>query len=374
MSISPSHAPLPAGARIAVLTSGGDAPGMNPALRAAVKMGIARRHAMLGVLNGYRGLIDGRARVLSSADVDGIERLGGTFLGSARALDFATPAGQAAATASIARLGIDALVVIGGNGSLAGAHAAASFSTAGDGRLRVVGIPASIDNDIGLTTSAIGVDSALNTIVEACDKIADTASSHNRAFLVEVMGRDCGYLAMAAAVATGADGVLFRESGRSDEELVGHVVRVIESAFHRDPPKPRVLILKAEGVRAPLAELKARIDAALAARRIGVETRITVLGHLVRGGAPTAQDRLMAGRLARAAMWALIEGHSDAMIAWQGGAAASDAAQVSPHDPYCAVVPIEAVLAETRALLDGTSALVRWRTRAIAEVEELLQL
>jgi 6-phosphofructokinase 1 len=177
---------------------------------------------------------------------------------------------------------------------------------------------------------------------------------------------------MAAAVATGADAVLFRESGRSEEELVAQVVRVIESAFGRRPPKPRVLILKSEGVKASLESLKARADETLAAKGLAIETRVTVLGHVVRGGAPSAQDRLMSGRLARAAVWAAIEGHTSVMIGWQRSALAPAQGAPSAHDPYCALVPIDAVLAETQAILDGTSPVAKWRTRALSEVEELL--
>jgi 6-phosphofructokinase 1 len=272
----------------------------------------------------------------------------------------------------VVRAELDALIVIGGNGSLTGAQVASRFRTTRDEPLRVVGVPASIDNDVGYTSHAIGVDTALNTIVEACDRISDTAASHNRAFFVEVMGRDCGYLAMAAAVATGADAVLFRESGRSEEELVEHVVRVIESAFGRTPPKPRVLILKAEGVKASLESIKKKSDERLAAKGMPVETRVTVLGHVVRGGAPSAQDRLMSGRLGRAAAWAAMDGHTNVMIGWQASSRVSGPATLSPHDPHCTIVPIDAVLTETRALLDGTSPVAQWRVRALSEAEDLL--
>ena len=368
----PTLLPLPDHSRIGILTSGGDSPGMNAAVRTAVKMIRARGHLAVGVLAGYRGLIDGRARELETADVEGIERRGGTFLGSARALDFHHEEGQQKAAASVRALKLDALIVVGGNGSLTGARIASRFDTARGEKLRVIGLPASIDNDIGHTTSAIGVDTALNTIVEACDKISDTASSHNRAFIVEVMGRDCGYLAMAAAIATGADGVLFRESGKSDDALVTQIVHIIESAFSRTPPKPRVLILKSEGVKVSIDALKSRTDEELKKRGLAVEVRNTVLGHVVRGGAPSAHDRLMSGRLGRAAVFAAIEGHTDVMIAWQSRAPRDGIGTVSPHDPYCSVIPLEAVLTETAHLLDGTSPVVKWRAQALSEVEELL--
>ena len=246
---------------------------------------------------------------------------------------------------------------------------AARFPTARGDQLRVVGLPASIDNDIGHTAPAIGVDTALNTIVEAVDRISDTAMSHNRVFLVEVMGRDCGYLAMASAVASGADAVLFRENGRGEDELVEQIVRVVEAAFSRSPPKPRVLMIKAEGVKATLEGLKRRADERIQAHALHVETRTVVLGHVVRGGAPSAQDRMMSGRLGRAAICALADGHSDVMVGWQPQ---SGSPWISPHDPHCQVVPLEEVLRETRALLDGTSPVMKWRIRALQEVEGLL--
>ena len=364
-----THRPLVAGDTVGILTSGGDAPGMNAAVRTAVKLGLSRGLRVLAVESGYRGLIDGHAHALSSAEVEEIHRRGGTVLGSARALDFQEPAGQARAQQSVRALGLDALLVIGGNGSLTGARVAAGFVTARGETLRVVGMPASIDNDIGHSAPAIGVDTALNTIVEACDRISDTAASHNRVFIIEVMGRDCGYLAMASAVACGADAVLFRESGRSEAELVEQIAHVVQSAFARTPPKPRVLVIKSEGVKATVEGLKQASEARLAERGLRVETRSVVLGHVVRGGAPSAQDRLMAGRLGRAAMWAAIEGQSDAMVGWQPQAGSP---WTSRHDPHCQVVPLEEVLRETRALLDGSSPVMTWRTRALSEVEDLM--
>jgi 6-phosphofructokinase 1 len=363
--------PLAPGSRIGVLTSGGDSPGMNPALRAAVKMIGARGHVPVGILDGYRGLIDCQARDLRSGDVVGLERMGGTFLGSARALDFLEAEGQERAQESVRRLGLDALIVIGGNGSLAGAHVCSRFSTSRGQRLRVVGVPASIDNDIGYSSSAIGVDTALNTIVEACDKISDTAASHRRAFFVEVMGRECGYLAMAAGISAGADAVLFREGGASEEEQVARVVKVIDSASH-SKVRNRVLILKAEGVKISLETLKQRVDEELHRRGLTVETRVTVLGHVVRGGAPSAFDRLLAGRLVRAAVWAAIEGETDVMIGWQSRAVTAGVGHLSKQDPYCAVVPLPAVFEETAHLLDGSSPVTKWRIRALVEAEDVL--
>ena len=357
------------GSVVGLLTSGGDAPGMNAALRTAVKLALSRGLTVLGIEAGYRGLIDGRARPLGTADVEDIHRRGGTVLGSARALDFLEADGQRRAAGSVLALGLDALLVIGGNGSLTGARVAARFPTRRGTPLRVVGLPASIDNDIGHTSPAIGVDTALNTIVEAADRIADTAASHNRVFIIEVMGRECGYLAMASAIACGADAVLFRESGKSEEEVVDQIAGVVKDAFARKPPKPRVLVVKSEGVKVSMERLQRLCDARLLQGGLPTETRGVVLGHLVRGGAPSAQDRLMAGRLGRAAMWAAIDGATDVMVGWQPQAGSR---WVSAKDRACQVVPLEEVLRETRALLDGSSPVMQWRVKALSEVEDLM--
>ena len=177
----------------------------------------------------------------------------------------------------------------------------------------------------------IGVDTALNTIVEACDRICDTATAHRRTFVVEVMGRDCGYLAMTAAIAAGADAVLLREVGRSEAEIVEQVVRAMELAYARDSGKRRVLVVKSEGVKIDPARLKAAVDERVRARgRPNVDTRVTVLGHVVRGGAPTAFDRLLAARLANAAVRALADGRSGFMAGWGGPGVAGEACATIP--------------------------------------------
>ena len=226
--------------RFAVLTSGGDAPGMNSAVWAITRVAAARGHEVVGVENGFEGLVDGRlldltrtlagGRLVPEDVVDRMAREGGTFLGSSRSARFLRTEVRAAATAGLREAGVDALLVVGGNGSLAGAHALASETG-----FPVVGVPASIDNDIGFTSDAIGVDSALNTIVDACDRISDTARSHRRAFVVEVMGRDSGYLAMAAAVATGADAVLLPEQDRGFDDTIDSVADCIRASF--DPER-----------------------------------------------------------------------------------------------------------------------------------------
>jgi 6-phosphofructokinase 1 len=360
---------------LALLTSGGDAPGMNAAIRAAALLGLSRDLEVLGVRQGYVGLMAGDFVPLTRADVTGIVRDGGTVLGSARCPEFQTPDGRAEARRRMAEAGITDLVVIGGNGSLTGARALTAPEELGDQVLRIAGIPASIDNDVGLSGLSIGVDTAMNTIVDACDKIADTASAHGRTFIVEVMGRDCGYLAMSAGVAAGADLVLFPEAGRDDEQVVEVVVKTIESARRRALPPKRVLILKAEGVRISPEQLKTRVEDRLHAdghRGALVETRIAVLGHIVRGGRPSAFDRVLAGRLGFAAVRALLAGETRVMAAWAHASAPPPGARLSEGDPHCWIVTLDAVLAETARLLDGTSPLVRWRNRVFAEIESVL--
>lgn len=360
---------------LALLTSGGDAPGMNAALRAATLLAHARGLRVLGVRDGYVGLLAGQLSPLSPADVLGIVRDGGTILGSARCLEMHTREGRDLARARLAEAGVTDLVVVGGNGSLTGALALTDAAELGAQPLRVVGVPASIDNDLGLTGLSIGVDTALNTIVEACDKIADTASAHGRTFIVEVMGRDCGYLAMTAGVAAGADLVLFPEAAQDEEAAVSAVVRTVVSARARAVPTKRVLIIKAEGVKVSPERLKHAVEARLSAlghRGSLVEARIAVLGHIVRGGRPSAQDRVMAGRLGFVAVNALLDGETRVMASWALAKAPPEGARLSPHDPHCWVVDLEAVLAETRHLLDGSSPLVKWRTRVFAEIDAVL--
>lgn len=346
---------------IAVLTSGGDAPGMNAALRAVVKLGARLSVDVLGVEQGYDGLIDGRFRALSPREVDPIGAFGGTLLGSARSKRFMTSEGRS--TAADRLTGMAGLIVIGGNGSLTGAERLAAETG-----VPVIGIPASIDNDIGCTSMAIGVDTALNTIVAACDRISDTARAHRRAFVVEVMGRQCGYLAMGSAVAAGADACLYREQGKDEETLVRELCEVLARGFAPERGKQRVLILKAEGVEVPTARLVRRLQAWADAEAPGVDVRGTVLGHLVRGGSPSYQDRMIAGRLSVAAVNALLSGNTREMVAWQpwteGGIATEDASVRR--------FPLERVLRETAALLDGTSPVTRRRVNMMEAYEGVL--
>ncbi len=357
---------------IAVLTSGGDAPGMNAAVRAIVKVAASRGVSVMGVEDGYSGLLDGRMRPLTQRGAEGIAgdpeidfwgSQGGTLLGSARELRFLTEEGRAPALRQLENLA--GLIVIGGNGSLAGAHALAQES-----KTPVIGIPASIDNDVGCTSTAIGVDTALNTIVASCDKICDTARAHHRAFVVEVMGRDCGYLAMAGAVAVGADAVLFREQGRSEPELVAAVEGAVRRAFAASRGKQRVLILKAEGVGIPCTALVQQVQERIAVDLPHAEIRATVLGHLVRGGNPTFQDRMVAGRLGLAAVEAVLAGRTDAMAAWMSHS--EDGTKTI--DPAVTLHPLRGVLEESQALIDGTSPLTRRRVQMMEAIEGVLGL
>jgi 6-phosphofructokinase 1 len=354
--------------RIGVLTSGGDAPGMNAAVRTIVLAGTGRGHEVIGFRRGYTGLLERDAFPLDLGAVDGITRLGGSILGSSRSSLFPTAEGQARAADAIRSLGLDVLIVIGGNGSLAGAHLLVS-----SGACRVIGLPASIDNDIGHTGLAIGVDTAVNTIVEACDRISDTARAHHRAFLVEVMGRHCGFLAMRAGIAAEADAILFGESRLSEDEIVARLRQVLRRCFAPGRDKTRALIVKSEGVPIPSRRLVERLQVHLAEDAPGVDIRETVLGHVVRGGSPSALDRLIAQRLGYAAVLACDVGRNDVMLGWDVPGGREGAGEPTP-DPSIRAVPIADVLAETAKLLDGTSAVLKRRIDLMRQVEDLLAL
>jgi 6-phosphofructokinase 1 len=365
--------------RLAILTSGGDAPGMNAAIRAATLIGLSKGHEVLGVERGYRGLIDGRFAPLAADAVTGILREGGTILGTSRCPELLERSARAHARSQLAAAGIEALLVIGGNGSLTGALALTDPGECGEHPLRVVGVPASIDNDMGLTGLAIGVDTAMNTIVEACDKIADTATSHGRTFLVEVMGRGSGYLAMTSAIASGADMVLFPEAGRGEDELVESIVRTVQAVRQRSGRPKRVIAIKAEGVPVTTERLKQRVDERLhelsGEPDSEVETRVTVLGHVVRGGRPTAFDRLLGSRLANVAVRALLAGETRKMAAWMPPVDLSPAVgQRSTADPYCWLVDLAAALEETERLLSRQSQLARWRATVFDELGDVFLL
>lgn len=346
---------------------------MNAAIRAVAKVAASRDLAVWGVRDGFDGLIDGTFRPLTRRvgqgslspleEVEYAGGTGGTVLGTTRCERFYTRQGRAQAAANVAEYSLTGLVVIGGNGSMEGAHVLAN-----EHGVPVVGIPASIDNDIGLTREALGVDTALNTIVDACDRISDTARSHHRAFIVEVMGRNSGYLAMAAAVATAADAVLLPEQGRSPDEVVESVVDALLRSFATSRDKTRVLILKAEGVEIATEELVDRVRAGIG-ERSDVEVRATILGHLVRGGNASFRDRLLAGRFGLVAVTALLDGQTDVMTGWNLGGPG-----IETSDSWIKLFPFEAVIEETAALLDGSSTVTMDRVRRMEAIQGVLSI
>jgi 6-phosphofructokinase 1 len=346
---------------------------MNAAIQAVARVAASRDLDVIGVLDGYDGLIDGISRPLTRrieggvcvpvADVDNSGPLGGTILGSSRCPRFHKPEFRAKAAEHLRSLDCIGLIVIGGNGSIAGAHALAN-----EMEIPVIGIPASIDNDIGLTREALGVDTALNTIVEACDRISDTARSHRRAFIVEVMGRDSGYLAMAAAAATAADAVLLPEVSKSFDETVDAVAECIRHSFSHSRDKRRTLVIKAEGVGIPTHMLVDEVVAQLEDME-NLEVRGTVLGHLVRGGNSSFRDRLIAGRFGLTAMEALLAGRTDVMVGWN----VIDMGEET-SDSFIRLFPIERVLQETEALIDGSSSVIRDRVERMESIQGVLAL
>lgn len=274
--------------RIAVLTSGGDAPGMNAAIRAVARVGLDKGWEVFGVERGYAGLVAGQFVPLGPRDVGGIIQRGGTLLGTARSDEFRTEAGRDRSMENLDRQGIHGLVVIGGNGSQAGAHLLHQMGAP------VVGIASTIDNDLHGADITLGVDTALNIALEAVDRIKITASSHNRVFVVEVMGRDSGYLALMTALAGGAEAVVIPEVEIRPED----VVREIAVAYERG--KAHAIIVVAEGAKHNAQELVRYVGEHR--RELGFELRATILGHVQRGGSPGAWDRLLGTRLGAAAI------------------------------------------------------------------------
>lgn len=291
--------------RVAVLTSGGDAPGMNAAIRAVVRTGLSKGWEVYGVQNGYAGLMAGTMQSLGQRDVGGIIQQGGTLLGSARAPEFRTPEGQMKALRELERKGITALVVIGGNGSQSGANALHERG------FPVVGIASTIDNDLTGSEMTIGVDTALNIALEAIDRLKTTASSHQRAFLVEVMGRDCGYLALMAGIAGGAEYICIPEVPFKPEEIAAELT----ASYARG--KKHGIIVVAEGAAYNAEKLIAYFKEHK--ESLGFELRASIIGHIQRGGAPTAFDRLLATRFGAAATEALERGETGVLIGLNKG-------------------------------------------------------
>jgi len=288
--------------RVAILTSGGDSPGMNAAIRAAVRCGTAAGLEPIGVRRGFNGLIDGDLWPLDNRSVGGIMERGGTILRTARSQAFRTPEGQARAVKTARQNGIDGVIVIGGNGSLHGAQCLERHG------LPTLGIPASIDNDVPGTTMSLGVDTALNTVVECLNRIRDTAVSHERAFVIEVMGRKSGYIALNAGLAGGAEIVLLPEIPLSMSDIMTRV----RDGINRG--KTHSVIVVAEGfwpTDVPAQSISpGRLIAGALEETETIESRLTILGHLQRGGSPTAFDRLLACRFGEAAVAWLGDGTS----------------------------------------------------------------
>ena len=285
---------------IGMLTSGGDAPGMNAAIRAVTRAAIYHGIKVKAIYRGYKGLITGEIKEFKTQDVSGIIGRGGTILKTARCDEFRTPEGRKTAYKTLQREQIDALVVIGGDGTFTGARELAK-----EYNIPIVGLPGTIDNDLWGTDSTIGYDTALNTITDCVDKIRDTASSHERVFFIEVMGRDAGFLALNSAIAAGAEAALIPERRTPEEQLEAFIGNGLRKS------KNSSIVIVAEnptiGGAQGLAEL-------LKKKHPEYDVRVTILGHLQRGGSPTAYDRILASRMGVAAINALLEEQRSIMI------------------------------------------------------------
>lgn len=285
--------------KIGVLTSGGDCPGMNACIRAVVRTAIYHKWKVAGIKRGFAGLIEGEVFPMDVSSVSNIINLGGTILKSARSLEFKTRRGQEKAHRVIKKAGLDRIVVIGGDGSLRGARALDKTW-----KVPTIGVPGSIDNDVYGTDYSIGFDTAMNTAVQAVDRIRDTATSHDRLFIIEVMGRECGAIALGTGLAGGAEDILLPETVTDIEKIC----RKLEGGRKRG--KSSSILIVAEGDEAGGAfKISKKIE-----RRTGYHVRVTILGHLQRGGSPTARDRILASRLGQAAVEMLIKGRSNLMV------------------------------------------------------------
>lgn len=288
---------------IGILTSGGDAPGMNAAIRAVTRSAIYNGFAVKGIMRGYKGLVFNEIVEFKSQSVSNIIQLGGTILKTARCKEFMTAEGRKTAYENMTAAGIDALVVIGGDGSLTGAGIFAE-----EYNVPIVGLPGTIDNDLGGTDSTIGYDTALNTIVQAVDKLRDTASSHERLFFVEVMGHTAGYLALNSALATGSEAAIIPEM----ETEVDQLAELINHGFRKS--KNSAIVIVAENPRTGGAMgLAERVKKEFPQ----YDARVTILGHIQRGGSPSAQDRILASRMGAMAIQAIMEGQRNVMIGIQ---------------------------------------------------------
>lgn len=288
---------------IAVLTSGGDAPGMNACIRAVVKMCLHKGMIPYGITDGYQGMITGMFHKMTYRSVDNIIYRGGTVLGTARSDEFRTEEGRAKAAVQLKKHGIDGLIVIGGDGSFTGATLLSKET-----KIPVIGIPATIDNDIAGTDHTIGYDTALNTVVEAVDKIRDTASSHHRIFFIEVMGRNAGFIALNAALGSGAEGVLIPEE-------ITDIPQLVQEIKEQNKGKRSSIIIVAEGDDGGGAlQIMEKVRPHLES----YELRHSILGHIQRGGVPSVFDRILATRMGAKAVELLEKGHHDLMIGAKG--------------------------------------------------------
>ncbi|MCE5177901.1 MAG: 6-phosphofructokinase [Porphyromonadaceae bacterium] len=285
---------------VGVLTSGGDAPGMNAAIRAVTRAGISNGMRVYGIYRGYKGLISDEIVEFKTNSVSNIIQQGGTILKTARSHEFMTVEGRRIAFENMQKHGIDALIVIGGDGSLTGAGIFAN-----EYNIPVVGLPGTIDNDLNGTDTTIGYDTALNTIMQSMDKIRDTATSHERLFFVEVMGRNCGYLALNSAIASGAEAAIIPEISIEKDQLA----ELIEQGFRKSKNSSMVLVTESE-VTGGAIKLAERVKTEYPQ----YDVRVSILGHLQRGGSPTAQDRILASRMGIAAIQALLENQRNVMI------------------------------------------------------------
>ncbi|MBF6598759.1 MAG: 6-phosphofructokinase [Fermentimonas sp.] len=285
---------------IGILTSGGDAPGMNAAIRAVTRAGIFNGMRTYGVYRGFKGLISDEIEEFKTNSVSNIIQQGGTILKTARSDEFLTIDGRTAAYENMKKYGMDALVVIGGDGSLTGASVFAN-----EFNIPIVGLPATIDNDLNGTDTTIGYDTALNTIMMAMDKIRDTATSHERLFFVEVMGRNCGFLALNSAIASGAEAAIIPEISIEKDQLG----ELIEQGFRKSKSSSMVLVTESD-VTGGAIKMADRVKKEYPQ----YDVRVTILGHLQRGGSPTAQDRILASRMGIASIQALLENQRNVMI------------------------------------------------------------
>lgn len=287
--------------KIAILTSGGDAPGMNAAIRAVTRCGLTKGMTVYGIQRGFQGLLDGAFHEMSFNDVSDKLQRGGTMLQTARCAEFRTPEGQKKGYEVLKTFGIDALVIIGGDGSLTGGLALSKLG------MPVFGIPGTIDNDLGYTDYTIGFDTAVNTVLDCISKIRDTSSSHERTTIIEVMGRNCGDLALYAALAGGAESVIIPEREFDINEICQRII------LGRNRGKLHNIILKAEGVEIPAEELAKILE-----EKTGIESRAVILAYLQRGGSPTARDRLLALNCGEKAIELIEQGSTSKAIGCYG--------------------------------------------------------